>query len=61
MHANFSRTCSVTTHCRVHNVEALGGVFADLGELGTAAGRAGGPRSLDNAPTRQVLGKLRGG
>jgi hypothetical protein len=43
-------------HCRRHDIENLGGVFADLGELGAAAARARGPRRLDNAPTRRCSG-----
>src|SRR5580692_2219617 len=41
-----------------HHIERLGDVFADLGELAAAATRTGGRRRVDDAPARQIGGKV---
>ena len=41
-----------------HHIERLGDVLADLGELGAAAARARGRRRVDDAPARQMIGKV---
>ena len=41
-----------------HHIERLGDVFADLRQLAAAAARTAGRRRVDDAPARQVLGKV---
>ncbi len=41
-----------------HDIERLGDILADLGELAAAAARARGRRGVDDAPARQIGGKV---
>ena len=41
-----------------HHIERLGDILADLGKLAAAAARARGRRRVNNAPARQIGGKV---
>jgi hypothetical protein len=55
---NFSRTCSVTNHCRGTTSSVSVTSLADLAELAAAAARARGRRRMNDAPARQIGGKV---